>query len=123
MAACKPWIEQAQSDVTVIVSEFARGQGVAQIRTLDLDITLSLNVEAEEPVNPVKDSILVLMSVSFTEVCFRHMLGIVFRGTFYTWRAIEGEGGSGFTTGYYDANGRRYMAFSTYGQGAKIEVY
>lgn len=123
MASCKPWIERAQSDVTAIAAEFSKGQGMAEIRTLDLDIALSLDVEAEEPVNPAKDCILVLMSVSFSEVCFQHMLGAVFRGIFYTWEVIEGQGGSGFTTDYYDANGRRYMSFSTYGQGSDIKVY
>lgn len=63
------------------------------------------------------------MSVSSSEVSFQHILGIVFRGTFLAWEVVEGEGGSGFTTDYYDANGRRYMSFSTYGQGSNIEVY
>lgn len=123
MAACKLWIERAQSDVTAIAAEFSNGLGMAEIRTLDLDIALSLDVEAEEPVNPAKDCILVLMSVSFREVCFQHMLGVVFRGIFYTWEVIEGDGGSGFTTDYYDANGRRYMSFLTCGQFSDIKVY
>jgi hypothetical protein len=123
MAACKVSIEVAQSEVAASGAEFAGGRGIAKVRAMDTDIALSINVEAEEPVNPVKDAMMVLMSVSFSGVSFQHMLGIVFRGTFYTWEVIEGQGGSGFTTDYYDANGRRYMSFSTYGQGAKIEVY
>ena len=90
---------------------------------MDFDIELSIDVEAEEPVNPVNDPMMVLMSVSLGAVSFQHMLGIVLRGTFHTWKVVEGEGGSGFTTDYYDANGRRYMSFSTYGQGSDIEVH
>jgi hypothetical protein len=119
----KAWIEEAQSQVTTIATEFAGGQGIAEIRSMDFDIALSINVEAEEPVNPVKDAMMVLMSVSFSGVSFQHMLGIVFRGTFYTWEMIESHGGSGFTTDYYDANGRRYMSFSTCGQFSDIKVY
>lgn len=123
MAACKPWIEEAESQVTTISAEFASGRGIAEVRTMDSDIALSIDVESEESVNPVKDSLLVLMSVSSSEVSFQHMLGIVLRGTFHTWEVVEGEGGSGFTTDYFDANGRRYMSFSMYGQGSDIEVY
>jgi hypothetical protein len=123
VAASKRWIEEAQSQVTIVASEFARGRGIAAIRTMDLDIALSVDVEAEEPVNPAKDFKLVLMSVSFLEVRFQHMLGVVLRGTFHRWEVDDDEGGGGFTTNYYDANGRRYVSFSMYGQGANIEVY
>lgn len=123
LAACKPWIEVAGSQVTTISAAFADGLGIAEVRTMDDDIELSIDVEAEEPVNPAKDCKLVLMSVSSREVSFQHMLGIVLRGNFHTWEVDDGEGSSGFTTHYYDANGRRYMSFSTYGQGSDIEVY
>ena len=123
LSACKPWIEEAGSQVTIISSSFAKGLGVAEVRTMDHDIDLSIVVEAEEPINPAKDCKLVLMSVSSSELSFQHMLGIVVRGTFHTWEVVEGEGGSGFTTDYYDENGRRYMSFSMYGQGSEIEVY
>lgn len=123
MAACKPWIEEAQSQVTKIIAEFSRGRGIAEVRTMDLDVELSMDIEADEPVNPVKDCMVVLLSVSSSEVSFQHMLGLVFRGTFHKWEAVDGDGGSGFTTNYYDENGRRYMSFSMYGQGSDIEVY
>lgn len=122
MAACKPWIDEAQSQVTAVTSEFARGRGIAEIRTMDLDIALSVDVEVEEPVNPATDCKLVLMSVSSGEVSFQHMLGIVLRGTFHTWEVEDGIGGGGFTTNYFDANGHRYMSFSMYGHGSDIEV-
>lgn len=123
MAACKASIEEAQSQVTKIVAEFSRGRGIAEVRTMDFDVELSMDVEADEPVNPVKDCMVVLLSVSSSEVSFQHMLGLVFRGTFHKWDAVDGEGGSGFTTDYFDENGRRYMSFSMYGQGSDIEVY
>jgi hypothetical protein len=123
MAACKACIEEAQSQVTTIVAEFSRGRGIAEVRTMDFDVELSMDVEADEPVNPVKDCMVVLLSVSSSEVSFQHMLGLVFRGTFHEWEAVDGEGGSGFTTDYFDENGRRYMSFSMYGQGSDIEVY
>ena len=123
MAACKPWIEEAQSQVTKIIAEFSRGRGIAEVRTMDLDVELSMDIEADEPVNPVKDCMVVLLSVSSSEVSFQHMLGLVFRGTFHKWEAVDGDGGSGFTTNYYDENGRRYMSFSMYGQGSDIEIY
>lgn len=123
MAACERLIEVAQSEVTAIATEFAGGRGIAEVRAMDTDIVLSINVEAEEPVNPVNDAMMVLMSVSFSGVSFQHMLGVVFRGTFYTWEVIEGQGGSGFSTDYYDANGRRYMSFSTCGPFSDIKVY
>lgn len=123
LAACKPWIAEAGSQFTTISSAFALGLGVAEVRTMDHDIELSIEVEAEEPIKPAKDCKLVLMSVSSRELSFQHMLGIVLRGTFHTWEVVEGEGGSGFTTDYYDENGRRYMSFSMYGQGSDIEVY
>lgn len=123
MAACKLSIEVAQAEVTAIAAEFARGRGIAEVRAMGSDISLSINVEAEEPVNPVKDAMMVQMSVSFSGLSFQHMLGVVFRGTFYTWEAVEGQGGSGFTTDYYDADGRPYMSFSTCGQFSDIKVY
>lgn len=123
ITACTTWIEEAQSQVTTIAAEFASGRGIAEVRTMDLDVELSMDFDAEDPVRPVKDCMLVLLSVSFSEVSFQHMLGLVFRGTFHTWEAVEGDGGSGFTTNYYDENGRRYMSFSMYGQGSDIEVY
>jgi E3 ubiquitin-protein ligase DOA10 len=123
MAACNAWIEEAQSQVTTIAAEFSRGRGLAEVRTMDFDVELSMDVEAEEPVNPVKDCMVVLLSVSSSEVSFQHMLGLVFRGAFHKWEAVYGEGGSGFTTSFYDENGRRYMSFSMYGQGSEIEVY
>lgn len=123
MAACKACIEEAQSQVTTIVAELSRGRGIAEVRTMDFDVELSMDVEADEPVNPVKDCMVVLLSVSSSEVSFQHMLGLVFRGTFHEWEAVDGEGGSGFTTDYFDENGRRYMSFSMYGQGSDIEVY
>jgi hypothetical protein len=123
MDKCKPWIEEARAGLTAIADELDRGRGIAEIRSMDSDIALSIDLEAKEPVNPVKDSMMVLMSVSFREVVFRHMLGLVFRGTFHKWEIFEGDGGSGFTTDYYDENGHRYMSFSTYGQGSEIEVY
>lgn len=123
MAACKAWIEEAQSQLTTIAAELSRGRGLAEVRTMDFDVELSMDVEAEEPVNPVKDCMVVLLSVSSSEVALQHMLGLVFRGAFHKWEAVDGEGGSGFTTDYYDENGRRYMSFSMYGQGSDIEVY
>jgi hypothetical protein len=123
ITACMTWIEEAQSQVTTIAAEFASGRGIAEVRTMDLDVELSMDFDAEDPIRPVKDCMLVLLSVSFSEVSFQHMLGLVFRGTFHTWEAVEGDGGSGFTTNYYDENGRRYMSFSMYGQGSDIEVY
>ena len=123
MAACKASIEEAQSQVTTIAAEFGRGRGIAEVRTMGFDIDLSMDIEAEEPVKPVKDCMLVLLSVSSSEVNFQHMLGLVFRGTFHTWEVSDSMGGGGFTTDYFDENGRRYMSFSTYGQGADIEVY
>lgn len=123
MDKCKPWIEEARAGLTAIADEFARGRGIAEIRSMDSDIALSIDLEVKEPINPVKDSMMVLMSVSFREVGFRQMLGLVLRGTFHKWEMLEGDGGSGFTTDYFDENARRYMSFSTYGQGSDIEVY
>jgi hypothetical protein len=74
MGECKAWIEEAQSQVTTIATEFAGGRGIAEIRSMDFDIALSIDVEAEEPVNPVKDPMMVLMSVSLGAVSFQHML-------------------------------------------------
>lgn len=122
-AECNSWIEEAKSQVTTIAAEFSRSRGIAEVRTMDFDIELSMDVVAEEPVKPVKDCMVVLLSVSSGELSFQHMLGLVFRGTFHAWEAVDGEGGSGFTTYYYDQNGRLYMSFSMYGQGSDIEVY
>jgi hypothetical protein len=62
------------AQVTTIATEFAGGRGIAEIRSMDFDIALSIDVEAEEPVNPVKDPMMVLMSVSLGAVSFQHML-------------------------------------------------
>lgn len=64
MAACKPWMEEAKSQVTTISAAFAKGQGIAEVRTMDHDNELSIDVKAEEPVNSASCDVKSAMNLS-----------------------------------------------------------
>jgi hypothetical protein len=123
MAACTPWIDYAHSGIELIADELAEGNGFAAVRSMGSDIDLSINLEVDEPIEPAKEAILVVLSVSFKDLSFQHLVGLVLRGTFHEWDASDSHGGSGFTADYYDAAGQCYMSFSIYGQGSDIVVH
>lgn len=91
-----------------------------------LDEDISLKIELPDNLDLQLDRDLVLVSVKITigDCSDLHTLGVLVEGQLIHWRREEVDGGgSGFSTDYYDEQGKLFLSFTSHGQGGDATSY